>query len=362
MLLHTAKHFWLRNKRRLADPAGVLERRWFREVRREFYDWLWPDAASAIGARVTSHPGGLIQITRGGLATFVDQSNLMLDSVMTARMVANKALTYRLMAAKGLRIPQRCEFDLETLGKAEAFMHAQEGPVVVKPADGTAGGYGVTTNIVTTPALHAASWNAAGFHADNASLLAEEQISGHAFRLLFLDGEFLDAIRRDPPVVIGDGKSTIRQLAARENRARRMERPFSALYPLMIDQESRNALAAQGKSPDMVPAAGEVVRVKLAVNENASAQNHVVRDEVHPAIVDAASRLVIDLGVGFAGVDLTAGDISLPLEEADPIFNEINTAPGIHHHYLVSQPDRAANVAPLILDRMFTTRRGVIQL
>jgi cyanophycin synthetase len=233
---------------------------------------------------------------------------------------------------------------------------------VVKPADGTAGGHGVTTGISSTSALHAASWNAAGLHAANSNLLVEEQLTGASFRLLYLDGEFIDAVRRDSPVVVGDGKSTIRQLVNAENTTRRTSRPISALSPLTIDQESRNTLAAQGKSPGSVPAAGETVRVKLAVNENASAQNHVVRNEVHEEIVRAGSQLVRELNIGLGGLDVTSHDISAPLAKGDTIFNEINVPPGIHHHYLVANPEDGADVASIVLERMFSTHRGVIEL
>ena len=102
--------------------------------------------------------------------------------------------------------------------------------------------------------------------------------------------------------------------------------------------------------------------VKLAVNENGAAQNHLVREEVHPEIVETGSRIVRDFGIGFAGLDVTATDISRPLSEGNVVFNEINAGPGIHHHYLVSDRKRIAHVAPRILEHMFSTRRGTIQI
>lgn len=362
MSFHFAKYTWLRNKRRLADPRGVLERRWFKALRHEFYDSLWRDAAMSVGARAKSRPGGLTQITRGDLATFVDQSDLMLDSTVATRVIGNKALTYELLAAKGLRTPKRYEYDLSTLEQAADFMQEIDGPVVVKPADGTAGGYGVTTGIRTRAELRAASWHASEFHARNRSLLVEEQLSGSSYRLLYLNGEFIDAVRRDSPIVIGDGKSTVRQLVQAENRRRRCTRPISALSPLIIDQESLNSLAVQQMSAGSVPGVGESVRVKLAVNQNASAQNHVVREEVNEETIDICSRIVQQVGVKFAGIDLTSHDISASIEDGDTVFNEINTSPGIHHHYLVANPENGARVAPFLLERIFATRSGVIEL
>jgi cyanophycin synthetase len=354
-----AGRLWLRTRRRLTDVRGILERRRFRALRGRFYDTLWREAASSAGADVTRLANGLLQIRRGSLATFVDQSDVMLDSAITARLLLDKAITYQWLAAKGLRTPRSIAFDLDTIHLAEGFMARQPGPVVIKPADGTGCGHGVTTHVSTHDALRNAALHAAAFHA---RLLAEEQLAGSSYRLLFLDGDFIDAVRRDPPVLTGDGHSSIRQLAQRENDRRREGEVITALSPLIVDRECSNTLARRGLDPGSVPRSGEQVQVKLAVNENAARENHVVREEVHPEILETCRRIALDFGLGFAGFDVIAEDISRPPEQGGTVFTEINIAPGIHHHYLVAEPDRRAEVAQILLDRMFTRKRGVFAL
>lgn len=350
---------WLRNRRRFTDVWGIFERRRFRAIRNRFYDQLWRDAANEIGAEIARLPCGLIQISCGNLRTFVDHSEIMLDSAITSRLLLNKAATFDMLAAKGLRVPRRQKFGMDSLERAVTFLRENGGPVVVKPADGTGCGHGVTTRISDRYGLVKAARHAAAFHTE---LLVEEQLVGASYRLLYLDGVFIDAVRRDSPIVTGDGRSNIRQLIAVENERRRSGEAITALSPLMIDLECRNTLSAQGMSPMTIPASGIEVMVKLAVNENAAAQNHLVRDEVHPEIVETGSRIVRDFGIGFAGLDVTATDISLPLDTGGTIFNEINAGPGIHHHYLVSDQSRIAHVAPRILEHLFSTRRGVFEI
>lgn len=351
--------YWRRALRRTAHLKGALERRRFRALRREFYEILWRDASAGVGARAMVLPNGLVQISRAGLATFVDQSELMLDSAIMTRVLANKALTYELMAARGLPLPAHRLFDVATMERAEKFLAQASGPVVVKPADGTGGGHGVTTGITTIEGIRAASRHAASF---NSRLLVEEQLSGASFRLLYLDGEFIDAVRRDSPIVAGNGRSTIRKLVDAENRRRRIQRPISALSPLTIDGECRNTLAGAGLTLRSVPASGEVVRVKLAVNENARGQNWNVRPSVSPEIVEEGARMVQALGIGFAGLDVTSHDIGASLASGGTTFNEVNAAPGIHHHYLIANPDENSCVAQKILDRLFEKKIGVIDL
>ncbi len=354
-----AMQAWFRNRRRLADAGGIYERRRFRTIRNRFYDQLWRDAARETGAEIASLPGGLKQISRGNLRTFVDHSDIMLDSAIASRVLLNKAVTFDMLAAKGFRVPQRQRFDMNSVERAIMFLREHGGPVVVKPADGTGCGHGVTTRITDRYGLLKAARHAAAFHTE---LLVEEQLIGASYRLLYLDGVFIDAVRRDSPVVNGDGRSTVRQLVSAENERRRSADAITALSPLMIDLECRNTLSAQGQSPASIPAAGQTVMIKLAVNENGAAQNHLVRGDVHPEIVEAGSRIARDFGIGFAGLDVTATDISRPLSDDGIIFNEINAGPGIHHHYLVSDESRIAHVAPLILEHLFSNRRGVMEI
>ena len=350
---------WRRQKRRVVNlPAGLARRR-LKPVRAKFYSDLWLAAAEDIGGELSIAPNGLTQIRKGDRATFLRQSNLMLDSEIILIVFAIKALHYDLMVRKSLRLPAFQRFTIETLKEAEAFLEAQPGPIVVKPADGTGGGHGVVTGITTPDKLRLAAQHAAGF---NPVLLAEQQLTGACFRLVYMNGEFLDAVRRDSPSVTGDGTSTIAKLIKTENKSRENLDQIKALSPLILDQESQNTLSANGHSPKTVPESGEEVRVKLAVNENAAAQNHIVRASVHPEIVDMGARLVSDFGLKFAGLDVTSGDISAPLLNGNTYFNEINVNPGIHHHYLVANPDQSANLAPTLLDRMFTNETGTLQL
>lgn len=355
----SAQRFWLRSRRRLADVRSLSYRRRFRQLRMEFYERLWRDTATDIGATVSKTPDGLTQITKDSFVTFTRRSELMLDSAITTRLLANKTKTYSIISGKGYPVVPHCAFTLSTFETANDFMRNNQGPFVVKPADGTGAGRGITTGITSLRAAEAAAKNAAGFHPD---LLIEKQLSGASFRLLYLNGELIDAVRRDSPALTGDGRSTIRQLAAMENESRISGGKVRALSPLVVDLECRNTLASQGWTPSSILSNGQSVKVKLAVNENAAAQNRRVLDDVHPEIAQAGQRIVRDLGVKFAGLDFTADDISAPLARSGGIFNEVNVNPGLHHHYLVSNPEAGPPVASQILKKMFETGEGVIRL
>ena len=134
-----------------------------------------------------------------------------------------------------------------------------------------------------------------------------------------------------------------------------------ALYGVLVGDEQEQ-LAAQGLAASSVLERGRTIPVKHAINENAARDNHNVKSKVHRDIIETGGRLVKDLGVRFAGLDLICSDVTVPLAESKGVFREINTTPGIHHHYLLADPATVTPVAELVLEHMFSTRQGVMIL
>lgn len=342
---------------RLPDTRDILRRRRFDPLRAAFYDTLWREAASAIGAQHARTSQGFYRIARGGLVTYTRGSDLMLDNAITLTLVADKLYCYGLFAARGLPVPPHRAFAKSDHASANAFLAEAAAPVVVKPIRGTGGGRGVTTGISDPDALRRAIRRAARFGRD---LLIEAQIPGASYRLYYLDGVLIDAVRRDPPELTGDGRSSLRQLVRAENRRRLMAAAPTALSPLVIDADMRNWLALTGQLLSSVPAPGARIPVKAVVNENAAPQNHNVLSEVHPDIAARLGGLVRDIGVRAAGMDLIATGIGQPFDAGGIYVSEINANPGLHHHVLVADPASAVPVARIALDHMFANRTGVM--
>jgi len=342
------------------NVPAILQLLKFRELRNTYYQQLWQVAARNIGARAHDWEFGYMRISRDGLTTLVKQGSVMLDSHLTLDIMGNKALTYALMAEKEYSTPDHEIFTMRSLQAAEALLDRHKGKeVVVKPISGTGGGRGVTTGIRDLRSLRKAARMAAQFDSD---LMIEEQVEGDSFRLLYLNGQFIDAIRRDRPEITGDGRRSIRKLVALENQRRLTERPIAALSPLKIDRDCLNWLEQQGLTTRSVLAEGRSIQIKRAVNENRAAQNHSVMGQVHPETIALGGRLAKDFGVEFAGLDVICKDISAPLTSANGWMNEVNTTPGIHHHYLIAEPDASIRVAELVLDYIFRTGRGAMVL
>jgi D-alanine-D-alanine ligase-like ATP-grasp enzyme len=342
---------------RLLDVPDVVQHLNFAKLRRRYYDLFWARAAAEAGAEFHKWHDGFVKLARAGTVVIVRGPEVRLDDHLTLALMGNKALTYELMAGQGIEVPRHVRFPVTNQRKALDLLNATKRPLVVKPNSGTGGGRGVTTGIATVADLRRAALWAARFDTD---LIAEEQVEGASWRLLFLDGRFLDAVRRDPPRITGDGLRSIRELIKAENTRRLLGNPFTALSPIRIDRECIGYLAAQGLKPATIPQRGECVVLKRAANENSASENHSLKSSVHPATIAACARLAQNLGVRLAGIDVIARDISSPLSGGNGIIGEINTTPGLHHHDLISDAENGQHVAAQLLHHMFETHSGTV--
>ena len=211
--------------------------------------------------------------------------------------------------------------DLET---AWAFVDSLGRPCVVKPAQAS-GALGVTTAISARFDLARAMAYGGAFGRE---LLVEELVEGGVYRLLYFDGELLDAVLRMPPTVQGDGSANVEQLVSAENR-RRLAGGIEACQSLVkIDQELRHTLRQRGYTLRSVPPAGEEVRLKNAVNDNRREDNVSAAEALCGEVVETGAAAAAALGVRLAGVDVITGDPGVPLTEAGGVVIEVNHAPG----------------------------------
>jgi len=328
----------------------------FRRLRTEFYLDFWTGAAHGVGAEIERVEGDLLRVRRGDQWTWVSIFEVMLDTHLGVKVAANKPVVHKAFAEAGLPAPPYLVYSMASFDRAVRFMEEQGGAVVVKPAQGTGAGQGVTTGIDDVRTLETASINAADYFA--APLMVERHLAGSSYRLLYLGGRFIDAVRRDPPTVVGDGKRSVRELVEAETVRRYSSGNVVALHPLPMDLDGRLHLARQGLTLASVPESGRRVEVKNVVNQNAARENHIVRDEIHPDVVEQGARLVAHVGLDIAGVDLMSSDVSRPLEGSDTYFNEINAMPGLHHHVLVAERSRTLPVGEMVLEHVFASAKA----
>jgi D-alanine-D-alanine ligase-like ATP-grasp enzyme len=314
--------------KRMLGRTGAQSRKAKRH-RLQFFEDVWREAAGKLGATVEVLSKGILEISRGGVKTRVHQNYTPLDGPDTVRISRAKPIVRTMLRSHGLPTPNDAEFSLNELKKAYGFL-AQHRLCVVKPACGTGSGVGITTGLETPRQLFKAALRAAGY---GPRLLIEEQIEGDTIRLLYLDGQLLDAVKRSPPTVVGDGKSRVSQLVESLNQRRLSAGYKLAQAILKYDMDMERSLARQDLSWRSVPADGQRIVLKGVINDNMADENVSVVDQVCESVI-AAGRLAAKLiGARLVGIDIITPDVRQGLEEAGGKILELNTTPGYHYHY-----------------------------
>lgn len=316
-----------------------------RSLRADYYRESWHHAAGAIGGVAKDLEGGLIRIDRGPTSVTVSEQATPLSDPASDRLIRDKVLIHRLLEDAGIPVPRHRT--VRRWSQALAFADETGWPVVVKPARGTGAGAGVTTNLAgEAPLRRAMRWA----HAFGRDVIVEEQLSGHVYRLLFLDGDLVDAIIRHPPTVVGDGVSSIRALVAMENELRTTPGSRRAQSLVRTGPATRASLGARGMNLSTVPEEGAVVVVTDIVNENRADENEGVDEEMHPSVLGLGRRVSDLTGARLIGVDVIAPTLAVGLEESGGRVLELNTPPGHFYHHM--RPG-GIDVAQYLLDRIF---------
>lgn len=321
-----------------------------RSYRSAVYEELWREAADALGAVVEPRSSGLMEIRLGDRRTWVYQQEVALDYGVILRASLDKSLAHELLADVGTRVPEHVLCDVRRLGPALRFLDDHPGGVVVKPAGGTGGGIGITASVRTELQLRRAVLLASR---KAQRVLVEAMVPGHVHRLLFLDGELLDVVRREPPHVVGDGAATVRTLIERENdmRLEAMGRQAPALLTTTLDCVF--TLANNGLDLRSVPEPACRVQVKATTNQSGPADCHTVSTVIEPGMLRQITAAVEATDLRLAGVDLITSDLTQPLEQTGGAVIEVNGHPAFHHHYQVADPLGATRVCIPVLRRVF---------
>jgi cyanophycin synthetase len=280
---------------------------------------------------------GAVTRIRGQTTPFADPVSIELAN--------DKTLSYRILAEAGLGVPAHVVVDVGGRDGPDAIFARVPPPCIVKPVRG-GGGAGVTGEVRTEEQLRRALVRAGKFHP---RALVEHQVDGDTYRLLLLDGELLDALRRTRPRIVGDGRSTIEELISREYARRIDDEGYSGLKHFVVDLDCLFTLEHAGYGIDTVLPEGGAVRIKTATNYNGPNETETLGNDVPEALVETARRAAEALGVRLAGVDVVTTAPDRPLEEAGGVVLEVNPVPGLTHHYNVADAAGARRIAVPIL-------------
>ncbi len=290
--------------------------------------------------------GSLVQLGWGSRQRRIQAAEVDRTGSIAEAIAQDKDLAKRLLHAAGVPVPLgRPVSDLEDAWAAALDIGL---PVVVKPQDGNQG-KGVTVGI-TERAHFDIAYQAA---TEYGTVMVEKYLPGHDFRLLVVGNRLVAAARRDPPLVIGDGRQSVRQLVAEVNRdPRRGAGHGTSLTRIRIDAIAVARLAAQQLTPESVPARGQRVVLRNNANLSTGGTATDVTDSVHPEVAARAIEAAQTVGLDICGVDVVCETVVKPLEEQNGGIVEVNAAPGLRMHISPSF-GKGRDVGKAVIDHMY---------
>lgn len=222
-------------------------------------------------------------------------------------------------------------------------------PIVIKPLDGNQG-KGATINITNEEAAKIAFEQAKLF---SRYVVVERFVEGSDFRLLVINGKFEAASKRIPAHIIGDGRSSIRELIEAVNQQpKRGEGHESALTKINFDKDTFLQLEKYNYTIESIPAENETVYLKSTANLSTGGTAEDMTDVIHPENIFIAERIAKIIGLDICGIDIMAANITKPLRETGGVVLEVNAAPGFRMH-LEPSKGKPRNVAKAVVDMLY---------
>jgi GNAT-family acetyltransferase (TIGR03103 family) len=272
-----------------------------------------------IGVDIIDAEGGFFRLTYGGRSVICRESLTALTTAIAMSICDDKRVTRRIVRAAEVRVPEQVTADDED--RTRAFVEDHEA-VVVKPARGEQG-KGVAVGLK--------GWDQAKTAIEAAQkicneVVVEEFVEGADLRIIVIDYRVVAAAIRKPAAVIGNGRSSVRDLI--EHQSRRRSAATGGESSIPIDAETERCVAGAGYGLDDVPPADTYLVVRKTANLHTGGTIHDVTGILHRTLIEAAVRAARAIEIPVTGIDFI---VKAPTEP-DYWFIEANERPGLANH------------------------------
>jgi len=174
-------------------------------------------------------------------------------------------------------------------------------------------------------------------------IILEKQEIGNDYRITLIGNKFAFAIKRTPPVIVGDGVSTVEELIHSQNQKLKdnfVENQVQKTIP--IDSELKRILKRNNITEESVIAKEEIIQLKSISNLSVGGGRELIDEsEIHPQVIEMCETISKRLNMFSVGIDYITEDISKPPEIHKDAIIEVN-----------NNPQLGAVWAPMFIDRL----------
>lgn len=269
------------------------------------------------------------------------------DNYVTVLMMENKVVTKKILDENKIKVPKGDEFFSldEAIRKAHKYVNKS---IVVKPKS-TNFGLGISIFKEGPKLEEIEEAFKLAFEHDN-TVLVEEFIKGKEYRFLVIGDEVPGILHRVPANVIGDGKSSIRELVEEKNKSSLRGKGYKTpLEKINLDDNAKLFLKHLGKDFDYIPEKDEVVYLRENSNISTGGDSIDYTDIIPQRFKNIAIESSKAIGANICGVDMMIEDYRD--ENSNYAIIELNFNPAIHIHsypYKGEERDIAKEILKLL--------------
>jgi len=166
------------------------------------------------------------------------------------------------------------------------------------------------------------------------SSIIESYLEGKNYRVVVVEGEIMSVIRRYPPFVTGDGRSSIEALIDLENLKREEMKLYPVIHAISKKLRTVRYLKKQGLSLSSIPEAGEEVYLynKIALAPGGIVET-VEKESISPKNRELFLGILNSFGANIFGIDVIfEKGIEFDHDTQRCIFLELNSRPYLEMH------------------------------
>ncbi|MCG8336714.1 MAG: cyanophycin synthetase [Proteobacteria bacterium] len=164
--------------------------------------------------------------------------------------------------------------------------------------------------------------------------IIEQYLKGKNYRVVAVKGDLMSVIRRYPPFVIGDGKSTISELIDQENSIRKAMRLHPVIHPIQKNNRTKKYLKKQGMTLNTIPQKSEQVELynKIALAPGGIVET-IDKEHVAPENRELFLKILDAFNASIFGIDVIfEKGIETGYKSQKCIFLELNSRPYLKMH------------------------------